>query len=145
MKPEWILLADRAEVINDKFYLLGGGWQTLTINQPLPIVYPFGIATAFAVDADDVGELFDISVGVSGPGEEVLAGAEAQIEIGRVPGVPVGPLPSTNLALNVVLRIERIGTHTVSVRVDDGVEAKRLFHVIEGPGMRSGEVSADEA
>ena len=32
MEVEWLILADSAQVIGNKLYLLGGGWDQLAVN-----------------------------------------------------------------------------------------------------------------
>src|SRR5688500_1930861 len=36
MEVEWLILADSAQVIGGKLFLLGGGWDVLTVNTSFP-------------------------------------------------------------------------------------------------------------
>jgi len=36
MEVEWLILADAAQVVGNKLYLMGGGWDKLTINNVFP-------------------------------------------------------------------------------------------------------------
>ncbi|MEA2598320.1 MAG: hypothetical protein QOF01_4789, partial [Thermomicrobiales bacterium] len=63
---EWIILADSAEVVNNKVYLMGGGWETLTMNVPLPAVHPCAVAVSFLVPpSDEPGRALNIGVQIA--------------------------------------------------------------------------------
>jgi hypothetical protein len=101
-----MLLADSAQVVEGKLYVLGGGWS---ITGPEPS--PFAIALLFDVPWDQTNirhhfrlELVDLDghpVLVETPeGEQGLA-IEGQFEIGRPPGLKRGAAIPTPLAFNL--------------------------------------------
>src|SRR5437773_10351851 len=46
---EWLILADSAQVVGNKLYLAGGGWDLLTINAEFPHDQIIGLAASFGV------------------------------------------------------------------------------------------------
>jgi len=50
MDIEWVILADAAEVINNKLYLMGGGWDVLRIGRPFPTQQQVAFAISIRVE-----------------------------------------------------------------------------------------------
>ncbi len=46
---EWLILADAAEVVAGKLYLMGGGWTVLTVSTSFPHRRNIGVAAAFRI------------------------------------------------------------------------------------------------
>jgi hypothetical protein len=130
---EWILLADHAEVINGKLYLMGGGWQYLTINQPLPVTQPCGIAVAFSVPWNETNQRHKMAIEVSDEDGNSILRVEGDLEVGRPPGIPLGQAERVPMAINTALRFEKTGTYTISTSIHDQPSARISFHVQEGP------------
>jgi hypothetical protein len=135
METEWILLADHAEIINNKLYLMGGGWETLTVNQPLPVTHPCAVAVAFSVPWNETNQRHDIEIEIADQDAKTLARVEGQIEVGRPPGIPLGHAQRVPMAVNLGLTIEQLGTHIVSTRVEGQFSKDIRFNVVEGPGL----------
>ncbi len=49
MEIEWLILADAAEIVNGKLYMMGGGWNRITANSELPLTKSFGISISVTV------------------------------------------------------------------------------------------------
>lgn len=100
-----LLLADSAQVVNNKLYILGGGWS-VTGPQPSPIA----LAVKIEVPWDQTNrphtlrlELVDQDghpVSVKTPDGERPIVAESNFEVGRPPGIPVGTPIDISLAFN---------------------------------------------
>ena len=54
MDIEWLILADGAQVVGNKLYLMGGGWDKLQINGGFPKQHATGIALAIKVPREFV-------------------------------------------------------------------------------------------
>jgi len=132
MKLEWLILADSAQVIGNKLYLLGGGWDRLTINRSFPAQHPMAVALSFRVPWNETNKKhsFEIEI-LTGDGKEI-AKIGGQIEVGRPPGIPPGQDQRTQTALTVGLPIENPGTYEVIARVEGKVEETTIFNVIAG-------------
>jgi hypothetical protein len=101
-----MLLADYAEAINGKLYIMGGGWS---ITGPEPP--NFGIAIKIEVPWDQTNRRHDIllrlldadgqSVTVPGPMGEQPVEVRGEFEVGRPPGLPHGTPIDSVLAINV--------------------------------------------
>lgn len=135
MEAEWIILADHVEVVNGKTYLMGGGWENLTVNTLFPVTHQCGVAVAFSVPWNETNQQHDIEVEVADPDGETLAKIEGQMEVGRPPGTPLGKAQRMPLAINFGLQIKKFGPHAIIARVE-GQELKRIgFNVVAGPAL----------
>jgi hypothetical protein len=135
IETEWILLADHAEVVNGKLYVMGGGWEYLTINQPLPVIHQCAIAVAFSVPWNETNQRHNVTIEIVDPEGNVPLHFEGDIEVGRPPGIPLGHAQRVPLAISVGLKIEQLGPHLVSTRIH-GQESRSLrFNVVAGPGL----------
>lgn len=132
VRLEWLVLADSAEVINNKLYMLGGGWELYMRNGPQPV--SFAIAASFQVpwNATNVRHAFDIQV-VNEDAQQVVIGFGGGFEVGRPPGMPAGSSQRTQLASKFDVDLAP-AAYAIRCLVD-GVEADRqiTFRVVAGP------------
>jgi hypothetical protein len=130
MEVEFLILADAAEAVNGKLYMLGGGWDVLTINLPLPYQQPFAIAAGLLVPWNATNQRHDIEVEIQTDDGVVAAKMSGQLEIGRPPGLPTGYSQRVVLAFNGVMNIEAPGTFVIAAKIQ-GQESKRVsFRVV---------------
>jgi hypothetical protein len=142
---EWVILADAAEVVNNKLYLIGGGWQTLTINSALPVGYPCAVAVALSVPWNETNQQQNIEVAIEDHDGAELVKVDGQVEVGRPPGIPLGNAQRIQMAIKVLLPLQRLGKHGIIVRVE-GQEARRApFNVVAGSDLVARQLSQGAA
>ena len=131
---EWVILADAAQVVGNKLYLLGGGWDVLTVQGSLPVNQPVAIALSFRVpwNATNQRHHFEFEV-VTEDGTEVLKGG-GELEVGRPPGIPPGTVQRTQMALSGIAKIAQAGGYTIVCHIQ-GYEARTSFRVVQSPGL----------
>ncbi len=145
MEVEWIILADAAEAVNNKLYLIGGGWETLTINAALPIAHPCAVAVAFSVPWNKTNQQHNIEIAIEDQNGAELVRVEGQVEVGRPPGIPLGTAQRVQMAIKMILPLQRLGPHVIIARIE-GQEARRNpFNVVAGPMMVVPQTSHDAA
>ncbi|MBI4287625.1 MAG: hypothetical protein HY671_04240 [Chloroflexi bacterium] len=138
MEVEWLILADAAEVVGNKLYLLGGGWDRLTVNTGFPVDQRCAIALSVRVPWNETNQkhVFEVEVTSEDPQTEQpksLLKVGGQFEVGRPPGIPQGQEQRIQLAINMSLRLESPGTKIIVARVE-GQEMRRVhFNVAPGP------------
>ena len=101
-----LLLADAAQAIDNKLYILGGGWS---VTGPDPS--PSALAIALKVPWDEANRRHDLRVELlDSDGHPVRLGAaeegqrfviESNFEVGRPPGLRPGTPIDLGLAINV--------------------------------------------
>ena len=129
MQVEWIILADAAQVVDGKLYLMGGGWKVLTVNGEFPVQQPMAVAVSYEVPWGETNMQQQSELEVQTEDGHVLAGIQVGFEVGRPPGMPAGP-QRFQFAANINLSIQSAGTYVIIAKVD-GQEARRVdFHVV---------------
>jgi len=91
MKIEWLILADAAQVVGGKLYLLGGGWDRLTVNKPFPVQQHCALALSIAVPWNETNQRhsFEVEIVAEDSATEQpksLMKMGGQFEVGRPPG-----------------------------------------------------------
>ena len=135
MEIEWLILADSAQVIGNKLYLLGGGWDVLKANKEFSFIQNCALALAVQVPWNNTNEKHNFEIEVFSEDQnteepKTIAKLEGQFEIGRPPGIPRGQSQRIQMAVNMGLKIETAGTKIVEARID-GENPKRItFNVL---------------
>jgi len=138
VEVEWLILGDSAQVVGNKLYLLGGGWDRLTINTEFPFNQRCAVALSIRVPWNETNQkhTFEIEVAGEDPATEepkTLVKAGGQFEVGRPPGIPQGQDQRIQLAIDMNLQIDTAGTKVIIARVE-GQEMRRThFNVALGP------------
>jgi|SRR5215472_7874872 len=87
MDLDFLLVADRAEAVNGKLYLLGGGWDRITLpHYPGPA--NFDVALGVLVGYTETNEKHEFQLRLEDDDNQVVLGPVAgQFELGRPPGL----------------------------------------------------------
>ena len=117
-KPEidYLLVADRAEVVNGKLYLMGGSWDRI---QPptFPHRMMLGIALGVRIPFSHTDDQHKVSVEIQHD-EKRLVGFEAKLTTGRPPGM-AGMDMLVPMAFNIPIAIPAEGLVVLRAAVDD--------------------------
>ena len=135
MDVEWLILADAAQVTSHKLYLLGGGWDRLTIARPLPVTHQMAVAAAFRVSWNETNHKHDFEIEVADADGLTVIKLGGQFEVGRPPGITPGQDQRTQIALNMGLPLKRLGTYVVVARLDGEEQRSFPFNVVAHPGL----------
>jgi hypothetical protein len=132
---EWLILADSAQVVGSKLFLLGGGWDVLTVNSEFPVQHFCAVAAAFRVPWTETNRPFAVEIEVVDEDDGSLARLAAQAEVGRPPGITPGQPQRTQIAATISISFPHPGTYAVIARVE-GQEKHVPFNVVPGPMLR---------
>jgi hypothetical protein len=124
-----LMLADSAQAVEGKLYILGGGWSLVG-----PEPTPMAIALKIEVPWDETNrrhtwklELLDSdgrAVAVPGDSEEAAIEIGGEFEVGRPAGVKPGTPIDLPLAINLTpLPLEPGGRYVWKLSIDDRTEA----------------------
>ncbi|HEY4025434.1 MAG TPA: hypothetical protein VGO86_03300 [Candidatus Dormibacteraeota bacterium] len=87
MEVDFLLVADRAEAVNGKLYLLGGGWDRISLAQ-FPGQANFDLALGVLVGYTETNERHEFSLTLEDDDNQVVLGPiTGQFELGRPPGL----------------------------------------------------------
>lgn len=142
MKLDWMMLANHAEAPeNGLLYVAGGGWDTTTINAPLPEGAPPG-AVAFIQGYLVVRLLFHLTETERDHGFAItvmdedggdVARIEGSVHVARSPDLPPGWDHGVNLAVSLTgIPVRRFGLYSISLQVDGQHVGDRPFRVLQG-------------
>jgi hypothetical protein len=118
---ETLMVANHIEAINGLLYVSGGGWTdlwrgTVQEDQPLPINH-FGIGVGVRIGWGETNKRHHLVVKLAHEdGEEVFRG-EADVEVGRPPGVPAGSDQRAVLAITVDMQFPRSGGYQLATEL----------------------------
>lgn len=134
MEIDWLILADSAQVVGNKLYLLGGGWDIISPRKDFPFNHRCGIALAINVTWNETNQKHNFEVEVISEDENTeepksIAKVGGQFEVGRPPGIPIGQNQRIQLAIDMGVKIETPGTKVVIARLD-GAESKRISFTV---------------
>lgn len=116
LQIDFVILADSAQVMGHKLYMLGGGWN-LYRAQSYPVNIPFAVAIGVLVPWSETNRKhrFEFVIKAS-EGMELGRGA-GDFELGREVGIRAGMKQRFTLAINGQMRLEAPGTYEITVTI----------------------------
>ena len=136
MKVEWLILADYVEMVGGKLYVMGGGWDVLTVNTGFPLPQQCGIAASFRVPWDQTNQRHNVEIQVLTQDGNIVARIGGQIEVGRPAGIAPGQDQRAQLAGNLPLTFDSPGTYVIRALIEEQEGGSVHFNVVEGPLLR---------
>ena len=138
MEVEWLILADAAQVVGNKLYVMGGGWDRLTVNSGFPADQRCAVALSVRVpwNETNVKHNFEVEVSTEDAVTEEpksLLKAGGQFETGRPPGIPQGQEQRIQLAINMNIKLESPSTVVIVARIEGHEMRRTHFNVVAGP------------
>lgn len=131
---EWVMLADSAQVVGNKLYLLGGGWDVLQVGQQFPVQQSFAIALSFRVPWQQTNQRHTAEIRIVTEDEQELAKVGAQLEVGRPVGIPSGQIQRMQMAMNLVLMLPQRGIYEVRTSINGDESPRRAsFTILPNP------------
>lgn len=116
MNIEYAVLADYAELVAGKLYLMGGGWDTSNVPE-----VPAGVRCAVALGVrmawEDIGTRVPVVITVEDDDGQEFVKLAAEMSAGQVPNLPPGSSQLAQLAANMPLTLPRLGGYRVHITV----------------------------
>jgi hypothetical protein len=116
MKIDYALLADAAQAVGGKVYVLGGGWNLFRApNFPAPVQLAIAIGLGFT--GEEVGIQFPLNVAIADDnGVPVVPEMKGQVETGQpAPDVPKTASVKIPVAINISLSLPHPGSYGIVV------------------------------
>lgn len=133
MEIEWLILADSAQVVANKLYLLGGGWDRIPLNKDA--LQHFAVAVSIKVPWDETNRRHTFGIEVLSEDQNTeelkkIAKIGGQFEVGRPVGIPIGKEQRIQLALDIGLKFDSPGTKKIVTSLDEAVSKELPFEVV---------------
>jgi hypothetical protein len=132
MDIEYALLADFAELVGGKLYLMGGGWDTShAVEVPAPV--RLAVAVGVRVGWEETNRNIPVRMVVEDEDGSELVRIEGAVNVGRPAQLPLGSTQLAQMAANVGVTLPRFGGYRVRVAVgeDEGKECSLPFRLTE--------------
>ena len=129
MKIEFLIMADAAQVVGGKLYMLGGGWTAHRAgNFPSPA--QFAICISILVPSNETGIKYPLNITIADEaGVPIALPLNGQFEVGRPPDMPTGTMHRGLFAMNMGMPIPRPGKYVVSAAVGSS-KAEVVFDAV---------------
>ena len=132
MDIEWLILADSAQVVGNKLFLIGGGWDRISLNK-MPSQHALSIAFAIMVPWNETNEKHAFEIEFVTEDGDTIQKLGGTFEAGRPPGILAGQDQRVQTAVNAIMNFGKTGSLSVIARID-GEERRRVtFNVVAGP------------
>lgn len=141
MEADLLILADSAQVVGDKLFMLGGGWRFLNAPQ-LPVQHQMAVAVGILVGWAETNHrhAFRMDISHEDSGDRRLVTVDGEFEAGRPPGIPAGTDQQVLLAFNFSVTFEHAGQYVARLMLN-GETAKRLPFIIVNRGTSTATLS----
>lgn len=116
METDFALLADAAEVVGGKLYLIGGAFDTIWADS-VPVAHPrLSFVLRLLFSPGEVGRKHKVEVNIMSEDGKRIASVGGELEIGRNPNLPRGWKQGFLSVLNFVnLKFENFGDYSFEV------------------------------
>src|SRR5438552_10646637 len=105
---EFVILAQHAEVIHGKLYMMGGGWENITVHDfEAPVILPLAVSILVPWPATNRPHTVDISI--QSADAEVLAEQHRHLTVRRPADIEAGTGQRSMLVLRVPVRAPGTG------------------------------------
>lgn len=133
MRIQHALIADYAEIVNGKLYLMGGAWDVMHLREtPGPV--RMAIAVGLQVEWEETNTSIPVIVHVEDDDARELARIEGQVQVGRPAGLPPGSRQLAQMAVNLAMTAPAFGGYRVRVTAGTGdsvVESISPFRIAQ--------------
>ncbi len=126
MEIDFAILADGAQVVNNKLYVLGGGWDIIW-PQSFPTSHRATLAIGILVGWNETNQRHALAITVRSMDDQLLQEVgKGEIEAGRPPGVPPGSSQKVMVAITFDISLPGPGEYVVVTDINNGSAIKRL-------------------
>jgi hypothetical protein len=124
MDIDYAILADHAEVVGNKLYLMGGGWDTIGAAD-VPAPARLAIASGVRVEWEETNSPIPFLITIEDDDAQEIVRMEAQVNVGRPPNLPAGSTQLSQMAATLQVSLPRFGGFRVLVVAGAGENAVR--------------------
>ena len=130
LEVEYFLIADRADVHQEKLYLVGGGFTVVDAPE-LPIKHPVALAIGILVpwSETNIKHRFRVSIRHEDQQAEIV-GVDGEFEAGRPVGIPPGVTQRVQVAVNLGLSLQNVGEVVAEIELNGQLSRRTSFFVV---------------
>lgn len=135
MRVTSFMLADAAQVSAGKLFVIGGGWNILTVSETDLPIHHRGLALVTLLDIawHETNQSINFEINLVDEDEKpvIPEPLRGELKVGRPTLLPTGAAQLWPLVVNFNdLAFQRLGTYAFTFRVGDDELARAPFHLI---------------
>ena len=124
MEIDYAILADHADVVGNKLYLMGGGWDwTAAPEAPAPV--RIAIACGVRIGWEETNVPIPVLITIEDDDAQETMRFVAEVNVGRPPNLPAGTAQLSQMAVNIQVSMPRFGGYRVVITAGPGEAAVR--------------------
>ncbi|MBI2767508.1 MAG: hypothetical protein HYX53_16555 [Chloroflexi bacterium] len=134
MDIEYALIADYAEAVAGKLYLMGGGWDSYTAPE-LPAQLRLAVAVGVRFGWEETNQQAPVIITVQDDDGAEIVRLEGAMNVGRPAHLPPGSTQLAQLAANMPVTAQKHGGYRVVIvagKDEAAVERRLPFRVLSG-------------
>lgn len=125
MEIDYLLLAEHAEVVGAKLYLMGGGWDTMNVAD-VPANVRLTVAAGLRVEWDETNMPLPIVIRIDDDDAQEVFRMDGQMNVGRPPQLLAGTSQLSQMTFAVQASLKRLGGYRITVVAGaPGAEVRR--------------------
>ncbi|MBI5949852.1 MAG: hypothetical protein HY875_17080 [Chloroflexi bacterium] len=114
MDIQFALLADHAEIVSGKLYLMGGGWTT-SYAPAAPATIRLAIVVGVRVGWEETNQPVPVRMTVENDDGQEFVRIDGQVNVGRPVGLAPGSSQLAQMAANVPVALPAFGGYRVHI------------------------------
>lgn len=123
-----MIIADYADIVNGKLYLMGGGWDTFYAKEA-PSQVRLSIAVGVLVGWEETNQPLVVNLFVEDDDGKQMAKIEGKMQVGRPAGLAPGSRQLSQMAANITMNLPAFGGYRVRVLAEGAEQAAAERHV----------------
>jgi hypothetical protein len=133
---DFLILADRAEAVNGKLYMMGGAWEHLYV-QDLTQPNLISLAVGVLVPWNATNKQHQIRIVIEdSDGQQIGFQAEAGFAVGRPPWADVGVIQRVVIAIPTIpVTIPQLGNYALKAEINGEFVKRVVFRVMNPQPM----------
>jgi hypothetical protein len=116
---DYAILAEHAEVANNKLYLMGGGWDTMAVPD-VPATVRLTMVAGVRVDWDETNVQIPMSVRVTDEDAQEVLRIDGSMNVGRPPQLVGGSSQLSQMTFVLNMGLPRFGGYQVTFQAGAG-------------------------
>lgn len=125
MDIDYALIADYADLAAGKLYLMGGGWDTITVAD-VPATMRIAVAIGVRFGWEETNRPTAVTITIEDDDGAALVTMQGQVNVGRPAGLPPGSTQLAQMAANAALTIAKPGGFRVRIQAGEGGPERAL-------------------
>ncbi len=118
MQIETAMIADFAEIVSGKLYLMGGGWDNYWVDKA-PAQVRIAIAVGVRVGWDETNVQIPVRIWIEDDDGQEMVRIEGSVNVGRPAGLPPGSGQLAQMAANVPFQAPHVGGYRIRIQAGE--------------------------